>query len=101
MHCPKILKRLEKFDKLSCFYDTTWSKRDKYHVLGFDGEFVVDKRRCNCSYRRLSGVPCSHTILVLYYNKGKLKNYLDACSNVNTFMEIYRHNLNPTHDRDY
>lgn len=84
------------------FYNTTWSEGDKCHVVGPDGYFVVDKKECNYSYSRwqLSDVPCSHVISVLYYNKEKSENYLDVCNKVSTFMETYRHILNPTHDVD-
>lgn len=42
----------------------------------------------------------SHATSVLYYNKEKPENYLVACNMINIFIEINRHILNPTHDRD-
>ena len=102
MHCPRIVKKREQFKQLSLFYNTTWSYKDKYQVVGCDGQFEVDKKECKCSCRRwqLSGVPCSHAISVLYYNKEKPETYLNACYKVSTFMETYKHILNPTHDKD-
>ena len=101
LHYPRIIKKLEKFKQLSWFYNKTWIGGDKYQVVGLDGQFVVDKKECNCSCRRWqsSGVLCSHAISMLYYNKEKPKSYLDACYNVNTSMETYRPILNPTHDK--
>lgn len=102
LHCPKILKKLDKFKHQSWFYTTTWSGGDKYQVVGPEGQFVVDKKQCSCSCRRwqLSGVPCSHAISIIYYNKEKPEKYLDRCYLVSTYMETYRHILFPTHDRD-
>ena len=62
---------------------------------------MVDKDEGSCSCRRwqLTGIPCSHAISVIYYNKEKPENYIDDCYKVNTFLETYRHTLNPTQDR--
>lgn len=42
-HCPRILKKLEKFKQLSFLYTSTWSGGAQYQVIGPDGQFVVDK----------------------------------------------------------
>lgn len=36
-HCPRILKKLEKYKQMSSFYTTTWSGGAKYQVLGPEG----------------------------------------------------------------
>ena len=36
IHCPRILKKLEKFKQLSWFYNITWSG-DRYQVLKHEG----------------------------------------------------------------
>ncbi|XP_039145672.1 uncharacterized protein LOC120282907 [Dioscorea cayenensis subsp. rotundata] len=101
-HCPRILKKLERSKQLSWFYTTTWSGGDKYQVLGPDGQFVVDKKDWYCSCRRwqLSGIPCGHAVSMLYYNREKPEDYLHSCYEVRTFIDTYRHILNPTHDKD-
>ncbi|XP_039135796.1 uncharacterized protein LOC120273231 [Dioscorea cayenensis subsp. rotundata] len=75
LHRPRIVKKLEKSKELSWFYSTTWKWQ-------------------------LSGIPCSHSVSAMYYNKEKPENYLDSCYLVSTFMETYSHILSPTHDRD-
>lgn len=100
-HCPKILKKLEKCKQLSWQYNTIWSGGSQYQVLGPDGQFVVDKNMGNCTCRKwqLTGIPCSHAISVIYYNKEKPEDFIDACYKVSKFLEIYEHTLNPTQDR--
>lgn len=52
IHCPKILKELEKVKALSWAYRTIWSRGHQYHVMGHDGQFVVDKNQRTCTCRR-------------------------------------------------
>lgn len=101
-HYPKIMKKLEMFKQLSWFYTNTWSRGDKYQVVVPAGQFIVDKENGVCSCRRwqLSGIPYSHLILVLYYNREMPENYLNLYYKVSTFMATYRNILNPTHDKD-
>ncbi|XP_039133774.1 uncharacterized protein LOC120270769 [Dioscorea cayenensis subsp. rotundata] len=98
----EFLKKLERSKQLSWFYTTTWSGGDKYQVLDPDGQFVVDKKDWYCSCRRwkLSGIPCGHAVSMLYYNREKPEDYLHSCYEVRTFMDTYRHILNPTRDKD-
>ena len=48
----------------------------------------------------MTGIPCSHAISVIYYNKEKPDNYIDDCYKFSTFLETYRHTLSPTQDRE-
>ena len=98
MHCPRILKKLEKCKQLRWFYNTIWSRGNQYQVIGPDGQSVVDKDEGSCSCRKwqLIGILCSHAISIIYYNKEKPENYIDDCYKINTFLETYRHTLNPT-----
>lgn len=101
-HCPRIIKKLEKFKQLRFLYTTTWSGGDQYQVLGPDGQFVVNKTKRTCSCRRwqLTGIPCSHAISCIYYNRDKPENYLHECYKVNTYLATYKHTLFPTHDKN-
>lgn len=91
IHYSRIVKKLEKFKQLSWFYNTTWLGGDKYQVISPDDQFVVDKKKYyySCKRWQLSGIPCSHALLVLYYYNEKTENYIDACDRVKTFMDIY------------
>lgn len=48
----------------------------------------------------MTGIPCSHAISVIYYNRDKPENYLHECYKVSTYLETYKHTLFPTHDKD-
>lgn len=102
VHCPRILKKLEKNKQLSWLYNSIWSGGDQYQVVGPDGQFVINKNEgtCTCRKWQLTGIPCSHAISVIYHNKDKPENFLDDCYKISTFLETYRHTLNPTQDRD-
>ncbi|XP_039142310.1 uncharacterized protein LOC120279440 [Dioscorea cayenensis subsp. rotundata] len=54
---------------------------------------------CSCRKWELSGIPCGHAISVIYYNRDKPENFLNDCYKVSTFLNTYRHTLNPTQDR--
>ena len=74
----------------------------QYQVLDPDHQYVVDKDEGNCCCRKwqLTGIPRTHAVSVIYYNKDKVENYIDGCYKVSTYLNTYRHTLNPTHGRD-
>ena len=101
-HRPKVLKRSDKPKPLRRGCKTIWSGGDKYHVVGNDGQFIVDnkERSTTCRRSQLTGVPCCHAILALYYNETKPEEFLDDRHKKNTFLASYNHLLNSTQDNN-
>lgn len=97
-HCPRVLKKLEK--------TSSWAGSIILHGLGklissFRAWWVnllLTKMGGSCSCRKwkLIRVSCNHAISVIYFNKDEPENFINNCYKVRTFLEIYRHTLNPT-----
>lgn len=102
MHCPKILKKLEKAKTFSFSCRTTWSGGNQYQVACGDGQFVVNinEKTCTCRRWQLTGIPCVHAISSIYYNHDRPENHINECYRVSKFLATYRHILNPTQGRD-
>ena len=69
-------------------YSTEWSGGDKYQVVGYDGQFVVDikERNCSCKRWQLTRIPCCHGISALKYNNENPEKYIDNYYKVTTFL---------------
>ncbi|XP_050203621.2 uncharacterized protein LOC126653702 [Mercurialis annua] len=100
--CPKPLKKLERGRQMSWFYKAIWDGGHRYQVIGFDGQFVVEKGDMTCTCRRwqLSGIPCHHAIAAFNENNENPQSYVDDCYRVSTYLRIYSHLLAPINGKD-
>jgi SWIM zinc finger len=95
--CPKIQKKLEKIKDLSSKCWPEPSSFKKFQVKCITDQFCIDMEAQTCSCRRwqLSGVPCSHAVSVMFFNKENPETYVDDCYHLATYSRIYEFSINP------
>ena len=96
--CPKPLLKLEKCKKQSWLLTIEWYGGDTYKVVWPYRQFVVNKKERSCSCRKwdISGMPCSHGVAVICYNKEDPELYVDYCYKVSILLKTYNNIINPT-----
>ncbi|CAN0899567.1 hypothetical protein LINGRAHAP2_LOCUS20347, partial [Linum grandiflorum] len=63
-------------------------------------QFVVDlgERTCTCGRWKLSGIPCTHAVSCILFNKEKPEAYVDPCYHVQTGIRSYSYVIHPIND---
>ena len=99
--CPKIRKKLEKNADFSANCFATNAGNGIFHVQSGPNSYVVDiiARNCNCKTWDLSGVPCSHAIVVCSAERIDPEELVHKCYIVETYLQAYGHFIMPLRDR--
>ena len=75
---------------------------DKFEVKHWDHRFTVDlqAKTCSCRYWQLSGMPCCHAILSIYFITNSLDEYIADYYSVENLRKTYMHCLEPVESQD-
>jgi hypothetical protein len=95
--CPVMREKLEKNKLHHRFWQSTFNGDGKFEVRhGMDG-YIVDMKAktCTCRMWQLSGIPCSHSITAIYFNKDEPERYVSKWLMTGTNKRIYKHSLQP------
>jgi hypothetical protein len=70
---PKIRKKVFKLKQGSNKWEVAWAGELLFEVKDFFESFIVDlnEKSCTCQRWKLTGIPCSHAITCIHYNKEK------------------------------
>ena len=84
--CPKIQKKLDKNKKLFVRYWLQPSILRKFQIKcpGYKHIVDLDEKTCSCRKWNLSGIPCPHAISTIWFNKEKVKMYVDGYYSIDT-----------------
>lgn len=91
--CPVIKKRLTREQRYSANWIPKWSGELKYEVKSIisNESFSVDlsTRECTCRKWTLTGIPCSHAISCITFNKEDVTKYVSDYFRVSTYKRCY------------
>ncbi|GMY18093.1 hypothetical protein FCV25MIE_13332 [Fagus crenata] len=95
--CPKIRKKVFKLKQGSNKWEVAWAGELLFEVKDFFESFTVDlnEKSCTCQRWKLTGIPCSHAITCIHYNKEKVDNYVDDCYKVPAYKTCYEKMILP------
>uniref|UniRef100_A0A2N9HKG1 SWIM-type domain-containing protein n=1 Tax=Fagus sylvatica TaxID=28930 RepID=A0A2N9HKG1_FAGSY len=95
--CPKIRKKVFKLKQGSNKWEVAWAGELLFEVKDFFESFTVDlnEKSCTCQRWKLTGIPCSHAITCIHYNKEEVDNYVDDCYKVPAYKKCYEKMILP------
>ena len=85
--CPKIRKKLVKFEDLSNNYFALPAGKGLFVV----GKYQVDilQKQCSCRRWQLTGIPCQHSISCLRHERISPETMVHDCYSINCFKVVY------------
>lgn len=100
--CPVVKKRQRKETNFSRIWTPLWSGDLKFEVKHGKDTFTIDleKRHCTCRKWQLTGMPCSHAIASIHYNKEPVDNYASEYFKVETYKRVYAPLIYPTNGQN-
>ena len=95
--CPKIKKQVFKLKQGSNKWKVAWAGELLFEVKDFFESFTVDlnEKSCTCQRWKLIGIPYSHAITCIHYNKEEVDNYVDDRYKVPTYKICYERMILP------
>ncbi|XP_074323023.1 uncharacterized protein LOC141659972 [Apium graveolens] len=82
-----------------------WNGAQKYNVTMMEGghEIVVDlgQKICACRKWQLTGIPCYHACVCIFFQKQSPLDYMHECYKKKTYMEVYNHVLEPVNGEQF
>ena len=95
--CPKVCKRLYREKMSSSKWLACWSSDTKFEVKNGLQSFIVDleKRICTCRKWDITGIPCYHAILCIFFNREAAEKYTNDCYKVSTYKACYEPIIDP------
>ena len=94
--CPKIRKKLVKFEDLSNMYFPSPAGEGKFKV----GKYIVNvlKPECSCRRWQLTGIPCHHGIACLRHERRSAESVVHPCYIIASFKLAYGEVIMPCRD---
>ncbi|XP_051140137.1 uncharacterized protein LOC127257714 [Andrographis paniculata] len=79
----------------NCF--PSWGGDNKYEVMHFTQNHVVELNQHMCTYDmfQIRGYPCCYGVPVIEYQRLTVENFVDAYFKKETYMTVYTHAINP------
>ncbi|XP_076928970.1 uncharacterized protein LOC143593136 [Bidens hawaiensis] len=95
--CPAIRKKLEVIKKKQRHYDVIPSGNNILEVRSAKNAYVVkiQEQTCTCGSRKLSGIPCVHTVAALAFLNKNPDTYVSCWFKKDMFKEAYKHCIKP------
>ncbi|CAN1125205.1 hypothetical protein LINPERHAP2_LOCUS2776 [Linum perenne] len=80
--------------------DILYNGAKEYQVRFGTKQFVVnlEDRTCACGRWQLCGIPCTHAVSCILFNKEKPEEYVDRCYHVQTGIQSYSYVIHPIND---
>ena len=98
--CPKIKKKLDKNIEWAKSCHERPTGKGVFKVMSRENEYVVDilKNKCSCRRWQLTGIPCSHSIACLRFERIKPEDKVAACYSIEAYRLAYGHVIMPCRD---
>uniref|UniRef100_A0A8R7QX94 SWIM-type domain-containing protein n=1 Tax=Triticum urartu TaxID=4572 RepID=A0A8R7QX94_TRIUA len=98
--CPKIKKKLDKNIEWAKSCHECPTGKGVFKVMSRENEYVVDilKNKCSCRRWQLTGIPCSHSIACLRFERIKPEDKVAACYSIEAYRLAYGHVIMPCRD---
>ncbi|CAK8538622.1 unnamed protein product [Lathyrus sativus] len=98
---PNIQKVLEKTKRAAEGWIATWHADDDFAIFGVSNGveiYVVNllRHKCGCRKWDLSGIPCCHAIVCIWYSKEEPEEYVSSFYKKSTVRPTYSHIIMPT-----
>ncbi|GJZ22978.1 pentatricopeptide repeat-containing protein [Tanacetum coccineum] len=93
--CPNIQKRLELNKDKHKFWHVIPAGGNLFEVRNGSEAFTVDehKRTCTCRMWQLAGLPCPHSIVVIFKLNKRPEDYIPACFRKDAYYKAYHQYL--------
>ncbi|XP_048564917.1 uncharacterized protein LOC125545096 isoform X2 [Triticum urartu] len=98
--CPKIRKKLDKNVEFArtCYASPAGLGIFNVNDRGVDYGVDYQLRKCSCRRWDLSGIPCSHGVAALRYDKINPEDYVKSCYSIATYRKAYENIIMPCRD---
>ncbi|CAN1154358.1 hypothetical protein LINPERPRIM_LOCUS41084 [Linum perenne] len=98
--CPQAYVIIKERKKLACLCYPTFNEDGQFEVREGLKSWVVDVRssQCACGLWQLSGLPCSHALACIAFNRDPIEPYCDPCYTVEKYRLAYGNSINPVND---
>nr|XP_043630529.1 uncharacterized protein LOC122601860 [Erigeron canadensis] len=95
--CPAIRKRLELAKDEQINWKVVPGGGAQFEIIKGCESYIVDekKQECTCRMWQLSGIPCPHSVAMLFYIRKAPENYVSSWYKIRTFQSTYSYCINP------
>ncbi|XP_012831101.1 PREDICTED: uncharacterized protein LOC105952132 [Erythranthe guttata] len=84
-------------------YNVEWNGHEQFEVIGaFQEKIVVHlgEKTCSCRKWNVSGVPCKHAIVGMFYMHYPPEEFVVDCYKKEVYLKAYSRMMNPMHGPD-